>query len=153
MPHNFLASLFVTSTNLQFAVFMPRKIIAIIQKKLSISSKRHWKVFLSQQVFWNISARSFKSTCEKVNLQKTFMSHELLHKWFLRFPGGIFSPTYLSTYLRKPVCVLYSTHILYLYSYLQKVLLPIFTSLEMESESKIRLSFWITFAAWVDQFV
>ena len=36
---------------------------------------------------------------------------------------------------------------MYLYSYLQKVLLPAFTIPEMESERKISLSFRIIFAA------
>ena len=57
-----------------------------------------------------------------------------------------FLPIYLFTYLRKPVCVFYSTHILYLYSYFYKVLLTAFTIPEMEIERKFSLTFWITVA-------
>ena len=58
VPHDSLVSLFVTSRNLLFGVFMPGKIVTS------------------------------------------------------------FLPIYLSTYLQNPVSVLYSTHILHLYSYL-----------------------------------
>ena len=57
-----------------------------------------------------------------------------------------FSPIYLSTYLQKSVCVLYSTHIFYFYSDLYKVLPTSFTIPEMENERKTSLSFWITVA-------
>ena len=49
---------------------------------------------------------------------------------------------YLSIHLFTEACLcLYSTHILYLYSYLWKVLLSDFTTTEMESEIKVSLSF------------
>ena len=50
------------------------------------------------------------------------------------------------TYLQKPVCVLYSTHIFYLHSYLYKVFFPVFTIPETESQRNISLSFWIKVA-------
>ena len=65
---------------------------------------------------------------------------------FTRFPN---------IYLQNPVCVLYSTHILHSYPYLWKVLVPAFTIPEMENgymKAMESLSFWITSAAWFDQF-
>ena len=57
----------------------------------------------------------------------------------------VFSKIFL-TYLEKPVCSIHARHILFFYSYLQKVFLPTITILEMESERKISLSFGIIFA-------
>ena len=37
---------------------------------------------------------------------------------FYGFQYDAFAPIYLSTYLQKPICVLYSTHNVYSYSYL-----------------------------------
>ena len=98
-------------------------------------------MYFSQKAFWNVSAKSFRSTCERVESLKN-----LYYRW--TFSQVIFkvSVEYFFTYLQKPFCVLYSRHILYLYSYLYKVLLPPFTIPEMESERKISLSFWITAA-------
>ena len=112
----FLVYLFATSRNLLFGVFLPGKIITVLQKKtLQISGKCQRKVgtFFSKGsgMFWQ---NFLKVAVKKLNLKKPCDTHELLQKWFLRF----LSPIYLSTYLHKPVCVLYSTHILYLYSYL-----------------------------------
>ena len=76
----------------------------------------------------------------------------MIFKWFLRFPVGFFAPIYLCTYL---LFVSYSTHIVYSIhiDIWKKVLLSAFTIPEMESERKISLRFWITFATWFDQFI
>ena len=65
----------------------------------------------------------------------------MIFKWFLKF----FAPIYLCTYL---LFVSYSTHIVYSVHihFCKKVLPSIFTIPEMESERKISLRFWITFA-------
>ena len=46
-------------------------------------------------------AKSFKSTCEKVpvNLLKHITTHELLHKWLLKFSVRFFSPIYRSLFV------------------------------------------------------
>ena len=59
-----------------------------------------------------------KVTGKKLYFQKTFTTHELLHKWFLRLQLNFFSPIYLFTYLQNPVCV-------NLYSYLIHVIFMI----------------------------
>ena len=93
-----------------------------------------------------VSAKSFQSTCERAeplkNLYYTWTPSQVIFKVSVNF----FSPIYLSTYLQKPVCVLYTTHILYSHSYLYKVFFPVFTIPETESERKISLSFWIKVA-------
>ena len=65
----FLSYLFVTSRNLLSGVFLPRKIITILRKITVNFRQASLKgVLLSgvlHSAFWNVSARSFKSTCEK----------------------------------------------------------------------------------------
>ena len=67
-----LVSSFVTSRNLLFDVFLPRKIITILQKiTINFRQVSLKGVLLSVQVL-EYSAKSFKSTCEKVKSLKNF---------------------------------------------------------------------------------
>ena len=84
-----------------FGVFLIRKIIKILQKITVNFSQVSLKLCFSQYEFWNIVAKSFKSTCAKVpvNLLKHITTHELLHKWLLKFSVRFFSPIYRSLFV------------------------------------------------------
>ena len=69
-----LVSLFITSRNLLLIVFLPKNIITILQKV----AIHFWQVSLKGV----LSAKSFKSNCEKVTSLKKFKTHELPYKWF-----------------------------------------------------------------------
>ena len=94
------------------------------------------KCILSVSIL-DISAKSFQSTCKRVESLKNLSQ-------FLKFHQNFF---HLFIHLFTEACLCnYSTHILYLYSFLNKVLLTAFTIPEIESKRKISLSFWITVA-------
>ena len=129
MPRDF-DSIFVWNIEKLYCLyFCQEKLLQSYKNYPKISGKCHWRVYFSQKELWNISAGSFKSTCEKVELLKKFATYELFHWWFLRF----------SVY--RSLFVSYGWHILYSYSHLQKVFLLAFTIPEIENEGKIPLSF------------
>ena len=76
----FLIYLLVTSRNLLFDVFLPRKIITI-SRKIAVNFRQVSLkgVLLSISVL-KCFGKIFKSTLEKLNLYKSFTAHELLHK-------------------------------------------------------------------------
>ena len=146
----FSVSLWVTWRTYSLVYFCQRKLLRKIVVKFQSSVTERCTSLSTRSGM--LRQNLFKVPEKKLNLQKSFATHELLHKSFLRFSVRFF---YLFTYPpihKKHVYVLYSTRVLYSYSYLQKVLLPAFTISEMESERKISLSFWIKFVALFDQF-
>ena len=78
--------------------------------------------------------------------------HALLHIDFFtsEFLGFQYYFFHLFTYplIYRSLFVSYVAHIVYSYSYLEKVLLPAFTIPEMESERKISLRFYICRLFW-----
>ena len=127
----------VTSRNLLFGVFLPRKIITILQK-IAVN-------FRQVSLFWNVSAKSFK-TVKRVNplLHMNFFASD-----FKVFQWDFFSPIYLSTTYLQIVCFssMWHTYCVFDFHIYKRYYFPTFTVPEMESKRKISLRFWITFAA------
>ena len=111
-----LDSLIVTSRNLMFGVILPEKNYYNLTNN---NLKFQASVTERCDSLWTILSKSFKSTCEKVNLQKNFTTHELLHKWLLMFPVRFFSPIHRSLfvsymadifYIRIYICIISSRY-------------------------------------------
>ena len=79
----FLICLFVTSRNLLFSVFLPRKIITVLRKIVVNFRQVSLKELLP-------SLSVLKCFGEKVGSLKILYCTWILHKWFLRFPVGLF---------------------------------------------------------------
>ena len=85
-----------------------------------------------------------KVPVKKLNLKKNFTTHELLHQWLLRFLVRFFS------LICRSLFVSYMAGVFCIRVYIcKKYFFPLLLLLR---ESKISLTFWITFAAWPDQF-
>ena len=136
-------SLFVTSRNLLFGVFLPRK---IIEKFLAKNSRKFQASVTERCTSLSKSSGMFrqnllKVALKKINLKKPFTTYKLLQKWFLKFPVRFF---YLYTYppIYISLFVSYMTHIFCIRIHIcKKVLRPAFTVPEMKSEKKQVLMF------------
>ena len=100
----FLIYFFVTSRNLFVWCISAKENYYNLTK-----NSRKFQTSATETCTFSVSAKSFKSTCEKVESLKihccTWFSSD-----FLRFPVGFFAPTYLCTHW---LIVSYSTHIVY----------------------------------------
>ena len=116
----FVVSLFVTSRKVLFGCFFVKENYYCFTKNSRKFRQASLKGVLL--VFWNASAKSFKCTCEKVesfkNLYYTWTYSQVIFK-----VSGWIIFTYLLIHLFYEACLSYVTHILYLHSYLWKVLL------------------------------
>ena len=103
-----LASLFATSRNLVFGVFLPIKHITILQKvTINFRQVSLKGVLLSVRVLSrNISVKSFNSTCKKVKSLKKFS-----YIWTSSQVAFEVSINIFLTYSQKPVCFIYGRHI------------------------------------------
>ena len=82
----FLVSLFVTSRNLLFGVFLPRKIITISQKiTVNFRQVLLTDVLLSESILELFFKIFSKYLWKSWILCKTFTTDEHFHKWFLKF--------------------------------------------------------------------
>ena len=88
----------------------------------------------SSGVFWQNSS---KPPVKKLNLEKNFTAHELVHKWFLRFLVSFFSHIYRS--------ITYDRHILYSYYVCKRHFSHLYYSWSGKRKKK-SFCFWITFA-------
>ena len=99
----------------------------------------------SSGVFWQNSS---KPPVKKLNLEKNFTAHELVHKWFLRFLVSFFSHIYRS------LSVLHTTDIFCIRIIFVKGIFPTFIIPEVESERKKVFVFELHLpAARFDQFI
>ena len=142
IPHDFVSFFVCNIEKLIFwCIFTSKKYYNLMKnnhKFLANVTERCTSLSKSSGIF---QQNALKVPMKMLNFLKKFTTHELLHKGLLRFPVRLFL-----TYLQKPACVIYGRHILYSHSYLKKVFLPASAVPEMESERKLNLSFWITFA-------
>ena len=107
----FLISLFVTSTNLLFGVFLPREINRKFQASVTercTSLSNHSGIFPQNLLKVPVKKLNLK------NFYRTLTSSQVIFKVSSRI---FFLPIYLSNYLQKPVRASYSTHIMYSYPY------------------------------------
>ena len=108
-----LVSLFATSRNLLFGVFLPRTIIIILQK---ISGKCHCtSLSKNSEIF---RKNPFKSTCHKVkSLKELCYTDNILHKWLLRFPVRFFSTIFTEACLYH----VWQTYFLFIFPFVKSI--------------------------------
>ena len=144
----FLVSLFVTSRNLLFGVFLPRKIISILRKIVANFRQVSLKGVLLWKWFWNGSGKSFKSSSEKVESLKTLYYTWTSSEVIFKITNRIFF-----TYLPIHLFVCYTAHIFFIRIHIfKRFYFPLLLFLRWEAK-KITLSFWIIFAALFAQFI
>ena len=95
-----LVSLFVTSKNLSFGVFLPRKTITIL-RKITINFRQVSKSASLSKSSGIFQQNPLKSTCEKVKALK-----KLYYTWTSSQVAFKASSQIFFTYLQKPVCII-----------------------------------------------
>ena len=131
----YLVSLLVTSRNLLFGIFLPRKIIKILQKK-NMSFRRVTKgVLLSVSVLEyldKIYKKFYKSINLVESLKKTLLHMHFFTSGFYRFPVRFFPPIY-----RRSLFVSYMVNIFCIRIHIcKKYSFPIFLLLRWKRKAK-----------------